>query len=34
MALDAPTADVLSQLIELNDQAAATKRGGEPFLRG
>jgi hypothetical protein len=36
MARDAHTAaDVGNQLIELSDQAvAATKRGGEPFLRG
>jgi hypothetical protein len=35
MALDAHTADVRKQLIELKDQAvAATKRGDEPFLRG
>ncbi len=27
-------ADVRNQLTELNDQAAATKRGDEPFLRG
>jgi hypothetical protein len=34
MALDVHTAaDVRNQLIELRDQAAAAKRGDEPFLR-